>query len=54
MGDPDTIQAARYPFVRPVVLLTRPDPPEGILRFVEFARSPDQHDLLRQHGFAPP
>lgn len=54
MPDPETIVTHKYPFVRPVVLLTRPDSPEAIADFVRFACSPAQHDLFREHGLAPP
>ncbi|MGL4549567.1 MAG: substrate-binding domain-containing protein [Gemmataceae bacterium] len=54
LPDADTICTSKYPFVRPAVLVTRPNPPDCVGRFVAFACSPDQHDLLLAHGFAPP
>jgi phosphate transport system substrate-binding protein len=54
LPDPDTISTSKYPFVRPIMLVTRTERSDLVRRFVEFACSPEQHDLLRRHGFAPP
>jgi len=53
MPSSETITTYKYPFVRPAVLVTRPSSSECVRQFVEFALSPDQHDLLRRHGLAP-
>ena len=47
------VQKGRYPFTRPLLLLTR-EPPAGPVRdFIDFARSSAVHDLLQKHGFVP-
>jgi phosphate transport system substrate-binding protein len=51
---PENVQTAKYPFVRPAVWVTRPDPPARVQAFLDFAVHPDQHDLLLKHGLAPP
>jgi phosphate transport system substrate-binding protein len=53
LPDPDTISTSKYPFVRPIILVTRTEPSDLVRRFVEFACLPEQHDLLQRHGFAP-
>lgn len=48
------VRAGRYPFTRPLLLLTR-DRPDGVVRdLLDFARSDEVRDLLDLHGFAPP
>jgi phosphate transport system substrate-binding protein len=42
-----------YPLRRPLNLVTRPPPFEPVQEFLDFARSPDLHELIRQHGFVP-
>jgi len=54
LPDPDTISTSKYPFVRPIMLVTRTEMSDLVRRFVEFACSPEQDDLLLRHGFAPP
>jgi phosphate transport system substrate-binding protein len=47
----DNIRTGRYPLVRPLQLLTR-ETPTGIVRdFIEFARSPEVQNLVKQAGF---
>jgi phosphate transport system substrate-binding protein len=49
----DNVRTGRYPLVRLLQLLTR-EPPQGLVKeFLDFARSADVHDLIRQHGFVP-
>ncbi len=46
------MQIGRYPFTRPLLLLTR-EPPTGLAEeFIAFARSAEVHDLVQKHGFA--
>jgi phosphate transport system substrate-binding protein len=47
------VQKGRYPFTRPLLLLTR-EPPAGPVRdFIDFARSNAVGDLVLKHGFVP-
>jgi phosphate transport system substrate-binding protein len=47
------MQIGRYPFTRPLLLLTR-EPPAGLVReFIDYARSAEVHDLVQKHGFVP-
>ncbi len=49
----ENILSGRYPLVRPLQLLTR-EPPAGVVReFIDFARSAEVQDLIKQHGFVP-
>jgi phosphate transport system substrate-binding protein len=49
----ENLRNGRYPYVRPLVLASRVQPDELALAFLEFAQSPEVHDLLQKHGFAP-
>ncbi len=49
----DTISTGKYPFVRPVVLVSRPEPSDAVARFLAFAMSEDHHALLTEMGFVP-
>jgi phosphate transport system substrate-binding protein len=47
------VRSGRYPFTRPLLLLTR-EPPAGLLRdFIDFAQSDQVRDLIEKHGFVP-
>jgi phosphate transport system substrate-binding protein len=49
----ENVLSGRYPIVRPLQLLTR-EPPAGLVRdLIDFARSAEVHDLIREHGFVP-
>jgi phosphate transport system substrate-binding protein len=48
------VRAGRYPFTRPLLLLTRERPAGVVEEFISFARSEEVRDLLDEHGFAPP
>lgn len=49
----DTVSTGRYLFVRPVVVVSRPDPPELVRQFLSFAQAPENHDLFLKHGLVP-
>ena len=43
----------KFPLSRPLNLMTK-SPPEGLVKeFIEFARSPQVHDLVREQSFVP-
>ena len=46
-------RGTRYPLIRPLVLLTREPAVEPAREFLEFARSAENRDLVRKHGFVP-
>ena len=49
----ETIRAGTYPLVRPLYLVTRA-PPTGLTKeFIDFAQSPDVHDLVEKYHFVP-
>lgn len=48
-----TVAEGRFPLSRPLILVTRPEPPALVRRFIEFARSDDMHDLVRQFAYVP-
>lgn len=48
------VEAGRYPFIRPLLLLTRERPTGIVEEFVAFARSPEVRDLLDEHGLTGP
>ena len=49
----ETVRNGRYSYSRPLVLAARAQPGELAAAFVEFGQSPEVHDLLERHGFAP-
>jgi phosphate transport system substrate-binding protein len=47
----ENVRNGRYPLVRPLQLVTR-DEPQGIVKeFIDYARSPEVHDLIKTNGF---
>ncbi len=48
-----TVAEGRFPLSRPLILVTRPKPPALVQRFIEFARSDDMHDVVRQFAYVP-
>jgi phosphate transport system substrate-binding protein len=49
----ENVHSGRYSLVRPLQLLTR-EVPEGVIRdVIDFARSAEVRDLIRQYGFVP-
>ncbi len=49
----ENVRTGTYPLVRPLNLVSRGAPNPLALRFVEFARSPEVHDLVRAQYFVP-
>jgi phosphate transport system substrate-binding protein len=49
----DTVSTGKYLLVRPIVLVSRPEPSELVRDFIAFARSRENHDLFIKHGFVP-
>ena len=47
------VQAGRFPLSRPLTLVTKSTPIGIIKTFIDFAISPDIHDLVTQHYFVP-
>lgn len=49
----ETLRTGTFPLTRPLTLVTKA-PPSGLIKtFIDFARSPDVHDLVTQHFFVP-
>lgn len=49
----ETIQAGRYPLVRPIFLLTRGAPTGAAAAFIEYVRSPDAQKVIGESGLIP-
>lgn len=49
----ETVRDGRFPLARPLNLVSRDEPGELARRFVDFARSPAVHDLVRDLSFVP-
>ncbi len=49
----EEVQAGRFPLSRPLTLITKTVPTGTINTFINFARSPDIHDLVAEHYFVP-
>lgn len=49
----DTIQSGTFPLTRPLTLVTKSHPVGLIKTFIDFARSPQVHDLITQQYFVP-
>ncbi len=49
----DEVVAGRFPLSRPLTLVTKTIPSGTMKQFIDFARSPDTHDLVSQHYFVP-
>ncbi|MEW4529912.1 phosphate ABC transporter substrate-binding protein [Maioricimonas sp. JC845] len=47
------VAEGRFPLSRPLNLVTREEPTGLAATFIEFARSPDVHDLIRRQSFVP-
>ena len=47
------IQAGRFPLTRPLTLVTKSIPTGIVKTFIDFAISPDNHDLVARHYFVP-
>jgi phosphate transport system substrate-binding protein len=50
---PENVERGAYPITRPLALITRMSPGEPARAFVEFARSPQVHQVIRKKGFSP-
>jgi phosphate transport system substrate-binding protein len=48
-----TVQEGRYPLSRPLTLVTNETPAGAVKAFIDFAKSPEVHDLVTQHYFVP-
>ena len=48
-----TVGSGEFPLTRPLILITKPDPPEAIVNFVSYARSLEVHDLVKQQSYVP-
>ncbi len=47
------VRAGDYPLSRPLHLVTRPDPSEEVLRFIEFTQSAEAASIVEAHYFIP-
>ena len=50
---PENVQSGAFPLARPLTLVTRSAPAGLLHTFIEFARSPSQHDIIFQQYFVP-
>lgn len=48
------VASGRYPLARPLLLVTHGEPEALARRFLDFAQSPANHDLVREFHFVPP
>lgn len=48
-----TVQEGTFPLSRPLTLVTKTMPTGTIKAFIDFAKSPHVHDLVKQHYFVP-
>lgn len=48
-----TVASGTFPLGRPLLLVTTPEPPPHVWAFVEFARSAQVHDLVKQQSYVP-
>jgi phosphate transport system substrate-binding protein len=48
-----TVQEGRFPLSRPLTLVTNETPTGSVKAFIDFATSPEVHDLVTQHYFVP-
>jgi len=49
----ENVRNGTFPFARPLVLITRPDPKPLTTEFIEFALSTQIHDLIQELSFVP-
>ena len=49
----ETVRAGTFPLSRPLTLVTKSSPTGLIKTFIDFARSPQAHDLILNHYFVP-
>ena len=49
----ENVRNGTFPFARPLVLITRPDPKPLTKEFIEFALSTQIHDLIQELSFVP-
>ena len=47
------VQTGHFPLSRPLTLITKLVPTGTVKMFIDFARSPDIHELVTQHYFVP-
>lgn len=48
-----SVRAGRFPLARPLLLVTREPPAGTVKELLDFARSPEVHDLVRAQYFVP-
>ena len=48
-----TLQEGRFPLSRPLTLVTNKTPTGALKAFIDFAKSPEVHDLVTQYYFVP-
>ena len=49
----DTYESGRYPFGKPIHVITKRDPSAGVTRFLGFLRSPEGMAVMRETGLVP-
>lgn len=49
----DNVAAGRFPLARPLILITPPETTPLTQSFIDFAMSPEVHDLVRQLSYVP-
>lgn len=47
------VQSGDYPLARPLILVTKQEPPELVGQFIAFATSPEVNDLVHSQNYVP-
>jgi phosphate transport system substrate-binding protein len=50
---PKNVEEGRYPLVRHLGIVIRPEPDARTMRFIDFAYGDDAKQILRSHGYSP-
>lgn len=48
-----TVKSGEFPLNRPLILVTKPEPPPHVQAFLDYALSDEVHDLVRQQSYVP-
>lgn len=49
----EKVASGEFPLSRPLILITTPEPPKPVQDFLNYALSPEVHDLVRQQSYVP-
>jgi phosphate transport system substrate-binding protein len=48
----ENVSTGRYPMVRPLGVVARPDAPAAVTRFIQWAAGPEGRAVMERHGYA--